>query len=221
MKYLQKMTPPDRAQIAGAALVLALTVAGILMYRGLATWLVVSSSVPEKVDVIFTFGGENVRDSYSRALAEMHPEAAWVLSTYSSSAEARALSRSEFDTSKVTLVDTLRNTWEELRFLRAWLAAHPPAAPAAQSSDSTAVSPAPPAGPRKVLLVSGPYHMRRIKIGVVRLLNDRTLEFAYAPVPFELYNQSATTYRFWWRDKSLARLVKLEFVKALYYLVRL
>jgi uncharacterized SAM-binding protein YcdF (DUF218 family) len=75
--------------------------------------------------------------------------------------------------------------------------------------------------PLTVVLVSAPYHMRRIKVAVTRLLNDTRYAVHYRPTPHERYAFEAATYDHWWHDKTLARLVSLELWKIVYYMLRL
>jgi uncharacterized SAM-binding protein YcdF (DUF218 family) len=233
MHYLTTFSKPTRREIGIAALVAVLALAAVLMYRGLGRWLLVSSPLPPRADVIFTFGGETVRNDYSQQLAEQYPGATWVLSTWNSTLLSRSLHRRAFDTSRVVLKDSLRNTYEEVRYLRSWLDSHwqsllarDTVVPAPGSADTIAadsVAPArPPAtGDLNVLLVSGPYHMRRIKVASVRMLNRKGLHVFYAPVPLDRYPPGSRSFDRWWTQPDLAPLVRLEFVKVLYYLARL
>jgi len=242
---------PTKLEIAGAALIVAVVVAGILAYRGFGSWLVVRDEVPERVDVVFTFGGERERERYSHELFKTHPEATWIVSTFNAKVRTRLLG-DQVDTARIVMVDTCSATWSEVLFLREWLSDNaerlltgaPPTGPSEQpevveplevatgvsDSDTVAVdsgasvSRAPSAEPGthlNVVLVSSPYHMRRIKVAVVRLIDNPRVKIHYVPAPFDHYESSMDDYRAWWRSDKVSRVVKLEATKILYYLVRL
>ncbi len=195
---------PTRREISLCALVAVSILALVLKYRVMGNWLEVIDPEPAHIDVIFTFGGENARDRFSLELARAHPEAVWILSTYNARERIRTLDLYDIDSARLVVVDTLKNTWEEVKFLREWLRQK-------EGVDS----------PRTVALVSGPYHMRRIKIAAVRLLNHVPCRLSFVPTPMKAYNHSPAAYRTWWRDRTLRPLVRLECVKTLYYLVRM
>ena len=209
MHYFLNFKKSSRRDRSIFLLAAALATAAVLMYRGLGNWLLVQDPLPGRIDAIFTFGGENVRDRYSRDLALRYPEAIWILSTHNAAARVRTLDLEQLNARRLLVVDTLKNTWEEVRFLREWLA----------QREKHLVKDAD--GPCTVVLVSGPYHMRRIRIAVARQLNHHPCEFSFVPAPMELYSHTPGKYRTWWRDTTLNPLVKLELVKTLYYLFRL
>jgi uncharacterized SAM-binding protein YcdF (DUF218 family) len=213
---------PTRSDYGISALILACVVAVVFMYRGLGSWLVVEQPLPEHIDVLFTFGGESIRDRYTRDLALRHTEATWVLSTYNAAARVRTLDLEEFDSNRVVVTDSLKNTWDELKFLRGFLRKRMAEASAEHvSAEGSAADSSPKTQePLTVVLVSGPYHMRRIKIAAVRLFNHTPYRLVFVPAPMSLYNHTPSQYRYWWRDKALSSLVRLEFVKTLYYLIR-
>jgi uncharacterized SAM-binding protein YcdF (DUF218 family) len=240
---------PTRLEIVIAALIVLIVVAAIAAYRGFGAWLVVRSKAPEHIDVVFTFGGERERERFSNELFRTHPHATWIVSTFDAKVRTRLLG-DEVDTGRVVMVDTCSDTWSEVLFLREWLDAHierlrgpaphgdslvTPAQAAqaeiraqAPSADSSVVAAAvsllpemAPDRPIDVVLVSSPYHMRRIKVAVVRLINDPRVRIHYVPTPFDHYESSMDDYRTWWRHAKLRRVVKLEATKILYYLMRL
>lgn len=231
---------PTVREYVVSALLLALAITAVFAYRGFGSWLIVSDPLPEHIDVIFTFGGETVRDDYSRELAQKHPEATWIVSTFDTTQRSR-IQGNAVAQSRLVVVDTCPDTWSEVRFLRSWLAerADSPATVSVDSTDSGARSGDSAAAadsgmpellrprvptvdtPLTVVLVSAPYHMRRIKVAVTRQLNDKRYEICYRPTPHDRYSFDVATYEHWWRDKALARLVSLELWKIGYYMLRL
>jgi uncharacterized SAM-binding protein YcdF (DUF218 family) len=66
-----------------------------------------------------------------------------------------------------------------------------------------------------VIVVSDPFHMRRVRWTYRQLFGDR-IEMQMAPVPFEL-----TPYKHaWWRDQASRRYVWEEYEKFFYYIMR-
>lgn len=68
---------------------------------------------------------------------------------------------------------------------------------------------------RSVIVVSDPYHMRRVRWTYRHVLGDE-IRVQMAPVPFE-----QTPYqRRWWADTASQQYVRNEYVKLAYYLAR-
>lgn len=193
--------------IVGIVLLLC---AALLFFFKAGTWLFVIDPLPDRLEVIFTFGGENARVAYSRELMERFPGARWVLSDYFHQ-YSRILSREGFDMSKVAVVDTCRYTMSEVKGLADWLKDNKniPAAP----SDSI--------GPQKrlvrIALVSNPCHMRRIKFMVDAVFRDTAFRFYYLPVPIERYGWTPEEVLHWWKSKTLRTWVVSEIGKIFKY----
>ncbi len=221
------MTPRRRTLWIALGIVVALL---CLVFVNLGRWLVIDMSLPAHIDVIFTFGGEVARDNYSEKLAKEHPESRWVVSTYRAAGRRRYLDGG-IDSARVTFVDSCTSTWSEVHFLREWLAEQKPTPQ--RLNDLTTQQPnastpqhlnsAPTSQqPCTIALVSGPYHMRRIKVAVTRLFGpDKEVHLVYAPVPYEWYPWDEKDYRRWWVRRDLRALVLQELRKCAFYLVRL
>lgn len=68
---------------------------------------------------------------------------------------------------------------------------------------------------RSVIIVSEPYHLRRVRWTFEKVIGDRA-DLQYAAVPF-----SSTHYQSrWWDDESSAEFVRDEYLKLLYYWLR-
>jgi hypothetical protein len=146
-------------------LLLAVVVAVLLLGANLALLLVIRDEVPRDVDVIFSFGGERVRQTYSEELRRANPNAWWIVSGYDKAGFYRRALNHGVDTTKLVFVDTCSSTWSEVRFLYDWL--NRPTPPSRGESDSSATHTMPAFSRSKnvqVALVSGPYHMRRINL---------------------------------------------------------
>lgn len=182
--------------VCGALAVLVL--AAVTLFAGI--WLLAADPLPEELDVIFTFGGERARDAYSAELVARYPRALWVVSgavrpAFMAWAASRAI-----DTAGVLYLDTCSGTWSEVEALRDVLGT---------------VSGA--QGPPVAGLVSGPYHMRRIRILVGAILgppSGRGATIRYLPVPLERYGHTRRGYLLWPFNVRMRRLVFSELKKS-------
>ena len=175
----------------------------------LGGWLAVNDPVPPRLDVLFMFGGENARFSYSRGLTERFPGARWVMSD-NFRQYARVLSREGFDMSRVTVLDTCRYTLSEVKALAGWLRDNRDALVRAAAHDT--------AGKQvRVGLVSSPCHMRRITFMVHDVFRDTAFTFFSLPVPLERYGWTSENVRYWWKTKALRNWVMSETGKLLWY----
>ena len=111
---MAKKTAKQRLTTLAFILSLLGIVACILSRAG--SWLAVADPLPPRINVIFTFGGENVRVSYSRELMRRFPQAHWVISDYTHR-YSRLLQRQGIDMSRVTILDTCRYTISEVKGL--------------------------------------------------------------------------------------------------------
>jgi uncharacterized SAM-binding protein YcdF (DUF218 family) len=193
-----------------AALVLVPALVALVLaayaFCNLALWLVVSDPPPHSLDAIFTFAGETHRIIYSKELFAAHKQARWLIS-YPSKRIAKTLGKGGLDTSRITIVDTCKNTSSEACFVTQW-AANAALEKQGLSGDR----------PLSVGLVSTPFHMRRIRMEVRRKYKGDGCRFYYLPVPYERYGVTAHVYQTWWLSKPLRQAVLLEFQKYLYYL---
>ncbi|MFP4014680.1 MAG: hypothetical protein ACLFVQ_11380 [Chitinispirillaceae bacterium] len=182
------------------------------------SWLLVSDPVPERLDVVFTFGGEGVRVKYSRELMERYTGAHWFISDYKFG-YTRLLRRDGYDMERVSYTDTCSSTLSEVTVLNFWVrsgeARRQSAGNAAQDSVHFVSRSA--SSPLHVGLVSSPYHMRRIKMMVNRTDLHDLVKFHYLPVPMERYSYNEQMFRKWWKHKSVMRLVISELQKITYF----
>lgn len=88
------------------------------------------------------------------------------------------------------------STYMEAERLKEWIANHPQSV-------------------RSVIVVSDPFHMRRVRWTYQKVLGEY-IELQMAPVPFDLTPYHHT----WWKDQMSRQNVREEYSKLLYYLVR-
>lgn len=181
---------------------------GLFLFFNIGTLLTVEDPVPERLDLVFTFAGENQRVFYSRKLAERFPEAHWVLSDYFH-LFSRILARDGFPRSRVTFLDTSTNTLSEVNGLKDWIGVHRDSLIAAQQG--AVKTPA----ALHVGLVSNPLHMRRIKFMTQSVFRDTTIHFFYLPAPLEEYRWTREDIRYWWKSKTIQNWVSSEIGKLL------
>ncbi len=180
-----------------------LVLATIMLLRNAGTYLLVNDPLPEELDLIFTFAGENARNHYSEELLKQFPETHWLLSDYKDG-YVRILRRDSFDMSRVTVVDTCKNTFSEVLALKEYL----------HLSGKNLLKER-----RKSLqigLVSGPYHMRRIKMMTKKAIKSNEIDLYYLPVPLDKYNWTSTMFKTWW-NSPVYEVVSSEILKIIYF----
>ncbi len=192
----------------------------LVLFLKIGDWLFVADTLPPRLDVVFTFAGENTRITYSRELMERFPAARWVLSDYLHQ-YSRILSRDGFDMSRVAAMDTSPSTYSEVKGLADWLtscrAGLPRSSGTRDSSSLQKIPVTPRDGRLHIALVSNPFHMRRIKFMVGDVFHDQTLCFHYLPVPVERYGWTREAVHCWWKSKRLRNWVGSEIGKLLLY----
>ena len=181
------------------------------VFMNLGAWLLVADPLPPRLDAVFTFAGENPRITYSRELAQLYPEARWVLSDHDH-LYRRILARNGFDLQRVDFIDTCTHTLSEVRSLadwvRTWRAATGLPDTAARLRKSRTL---------RIGLVSAPYHQRRIKTMVKDVFGADSTRFYYLPVPLDRYGWRRADFKHWWRSKAVRPLVASEIGKVLIY----
>ena len=193
-------------------IVLAVVIgAAAMLFLEAGSWLAFSEPVPPHVDIVFTFGGENVRIAYSRELMQRFPDAHWVISDFTHR-YARILQREGYDMSCVTILDTCRYTISEVRGLADWLRTERDS-----TGSSTAKTRAALRRPLHIALVSNPFHMRRIKFIIETVFHDPAIRFHYLPVPPERYSWSSKSITRWWEFKSIRQWVGSEIAKLMIF----
>lgn len=192
-----------------------LAAGAVVLAAHAGSWLLVSDPLPPRLDVIFTFGGENARVAYSHELTARYPEARWVLSDHGR-LYSRILARNGVDISAISVVDTCTNTLSELHGLADWLRVNLAVVPAGTgSADSAALS-----GKRiDIGLVSAPYHLRRIRCMAREVLRGRGLVIHCLPVPLERFGWTKRNFDRWWSSKPVRAVVWSEIGKLLFYLL--
>jgi uncharacterized SAM-binding protein YcdF (DUF218 family) len=176
--------------------------AAVFAFCNCALWLVVSDPLPATLDAVFTFAGESHRIVYSRELFLANKNSRWLLS-YPSRRIAARLVKEGLDTSRITIVDTCKNTSSEAAYVTDWAAK--------ECMRFTADR------PLAIGLVSTPFHMRRIRMEITRKFKGKSCNFYYLPVPFERYGVTRQTYATWWLNKPLRQAVLLELQKYIFY----
>ena len=141
-----KFTNPFTIILAFSTLFIVLC---LFMLLNMGRWLVIYDPIPENLDLIVTFAGEQRRVAYSRELAMKFPQSSWILSDYKNG-YSRLLRKSNFNMSRVHIVDTCQNTVSEIDAVAKWIKNNQQ-----KFSEKSRIS---------IGLVSSPYHMRRIQL---------------------------------------------------------
>jgi uncharacterized SAM-binding protein YcdF (DUF218 family) len=180
-----------------------LVIATILLLRNAGIYLLVNDPLPKKLDLIFTFAGENARNHYSENLLQQYPDAHWLLSDYKDG-YVRILRRDSFDMSRVTIVDTCKNTFSEVLALKEYL----------QVSGENILREH--QKPLQIGLISGPYHMRRIQMMTQKAIRSSDFNIYYLPVPLDKYNWTREMFKIWWKS-PVYEVVSTETLKIVYF----
>jgi len=127
-------------------------------------WFFFADSDPNKVDLIFTFGGEQARENHAMRLMDKYFNAKWIVSS------PLPLTKSMIDSGywkgRVTVIEHCKNTLDEVNYV------------AMLCSDSIDIA-----------LLSGPYHLRRIERFLRNVLSaDCGSRFHFVAVPLNDYN---------------------------------
>jgi uncharacterized SAM-binding protein YcdF (DUF218 family) len=189
------------------SLLIVFTAIGLFVFKNLASWLIVSDPVPQSLDVIFTFGGEDSRTIYSKSLFLKNPHPLWIISSDNKKL-AKTLGKEGFDTSRIRIVDTCTSTFAEISFLKNQIADF------VKTSGNSGIAGLPTIG-----LVSNWYHMRRIKLTASRKIPKELCKLLYFSVPLSK-NESSRFLGAWWKDDNVRSIVCSEWWKILYYQVR-
>ncbi|MFP4164356.1 MAG: YdcF family protein [Chitinispirillaceae bacterium] len=181
------------------------------------SWLLVSDPLPERLDVVFTFGGENARVRYSKELMKKHLEAHWFLSDYKFG-YTRLLRKDGYNMKRVSHTDTCSNTLSEVAVLDYWVRSGEAYRRSRGSeADSVQFIHQSGAASLQVGLVSSPYHMRRIQMMVDRTDLKGRVQFHFLPVPMNRYDYDRDMFRKWWKYKNVRRVVISELQKIVYF----
>jgi uncharacterized SAM-binding protein YcdF (DUF218 family) len=202
--YILKKTRSLKIVFFAGCVFVAATLCGYYVFRHLGVWLAVSDPLPPSLDAVFTFAGEGNRIQYSRKLYDRYPGALWILS-YPGKKILVPLAREGCDTRRIAVVDTCKNTFSEVGYIKSW-------------ADSAAAAGAFSRTRRlNIGLVSNPYHMRRIRLMALRGKTNLDVAFYFLPVPFEEYGFTKHDYEYWWRDEIWRGVVAMEVQKIIYY----
>lgn len=184
---------------------------GISAYINLGSMITYSDPVPPKIDLIFSFGGEDARDLYAAELYRTYPHVLWIASGNGRKSYIHLNIGNDFDSTRLTFVDSCKNTFSEVSYLKQWLQHHYQAVHKGSSTFHVRK-------PLTIGLVSGPYHMGRIRMVASRLIHGHSI--VYLPVPMVYYPYVPMNFRRWWEDPFLSYMVPLEIKKMVYYWFR-
>jgi Uncharacterized conserved protein len=159
----------------------------------------------QPADVIHIIAGEDYRTDYAIQLYKegygktLFFTGGWCTKhqyKHGEHAEQRSLAQGVPSSNIAFDESTVTSTYMEAERLKEWI-----------SQSSTPI--------RSVIVVSDPFHMRRVRWTYKRVLG-KDIEVRMAPVPFRL-----TPYqRSWWMDWSGRKYIKEEYTKYFYYILR-
>lgn len=196
-----KFSSPSTIILAFSTLFIALC---FFLLLNLGRWLLIYDPIPENLDLIVTFAGEQQRVAYSRELSMKFPQSCWILSDYKNG-YSRLLRKSNFNMSRVHIVDTCQNTVSEIDAVAKWIKDNQQ-----RFIGKSRIS---------IGLVSSPYHMRRIQLIVKKQFKKHDFRFHYLPVPLERYKWTTKMFKYWWSTGTVSRAVISEFQKIIYFIL--
>lgn len=196
-----KFSSPSTIILAFSTLFIVLC---FFLLLNLGRWLLIYDPIPENLDLIVTFAGEQQRVAYSRELSMKFPQSCWILSDYKNG-YSRLLRKSNFNMSRVHIVDTCQNTVSEIDAVAKWIKDNQQ-----RFIGKSRIS---------IGLVSSPYHMRRIQLIVKKQFKKHDFRFHYLPVPLERYKWTTKMFKYWWSTGTVSRAVISEFQKIIYFIL--
>jgi uncharacterized SAM-binding protein YcdF (DUF218 family) len=174
--------------------------AGAYAFANLGNWLLVSDPEPQKIDLVFSFAGGPYRDDHALELLKKHPEAKWLASTGSHSGIIEKCRKAGIDSARVSIIDTCKSTWSEIKVLKEYL-----------KTNNWAKS---------IGLVSSEWHMRRILLFIFKQ-GVHGAYFACLPAPLEVTGPKRATFESWRKTGNTKAIVEGEIMKMGFYLIEL
>ena len=105
---------PGRLKIALSLILLICAVSIAIFIKDAGTWTIVQNPEPERIDIIFTFGGEFSREQFAFDLLMRHKDALWIASNPQPQTTALV---STLPKSRFVPIRGLRNTWDEVNYI--------------------------------------------------------------------------------------------------------
>ena len=203
---------------------------GSFAFINLGKWLLVSDPLPEKLDVIFVFGGTLSRARYALRLKDKYPDVRIIINNSKNRINknldiANILAKEGFNTDNVLSIgiDTIRflnaernvksGTYLEVIFLIQWMQNY---LTGKKASNRIGDSPTDIIKNVSVGLVSDGFHMRRIKLLVERKMKKLQCKFWYLPSNIDKNKHTGDSYTYWWKYKKIRKVVLRETFKFVY-----
>jgi hypothetical protein len=183
------------------AIITFLTLIGTYIFFNLGNWLLLSSPLPNNLDVIVTFAEEPERIRYSRLLFDKFPGVYWIIS-YRDSNIVKEYLPSGLEMSRIFMVDTCKHTQTEILFVKKWLE---------KNSTLYEKRNLPCVG-----FVSSPFHQLRIRwLSIMAGLNASS-HLLSLPAPMSWYWWPNDFFKCWWKTKLSRKIVLSEYLKMLF-----
>jgi len=193
----------------------AITLSGLLLaasvffFLNAGSWLLLHDKPPERLDVIFTFSENPLRDIYSRELARQHPSAIriicaadWRLKGTTKDAYFQKFVDGPEDSARTIYNDSLQSTFIETLFLKKCLLDIIAKNNHQLSSQTDSVI--------NVGLVSNIFHLRRIHLLTKRLTHLKNVNYFCLAVPDSMEWVHYGAYKRWWKSPETTKCVLRE-----------
>jgi uncharacterized SAM-binding protein YcdF (DUF218 family) len=194
----------------------------LFILKNAGDWLLISDPVPENIDIIVTFSGSPLREIYSRTLYKQFNKPLWIVNGIDWILDGKTreqyfntLLLDTIDTNTVLWVDTCKKTLSEINSFRQWLNE------LYSEKNNLVLSSLQNRNINKrqlsVALVSNPEHMRRIRMMVSKLIDNKNVHFYYIPVPFAINWEPRNWYSNWWLHITTIKKISYEYAAIFYY----
>jgi uncharacterized SAM-binding protein YcdF (DUF218 family) len=191
---LMKSIPTKLILIFILILTPAINIALLQGYTNAAQWLYVRSPLPEKIDYLCSFAGNESRDIYALQLYKRY-KPVWIASTSDRKYFLMRAYRNGVDTSKIIVTDKCESTLDEIRFFKSQI----------NKFHLSEV--------QNLAFVSSPLHMRRILVYNSIVNHNNRLHIYSLPVSLEQSALSETLLNEWQKNKDVRDMVNFELIK--------
>lgn len=180
-------------------LVLFLIISTIDIYKRLGSWLVLDDTLPHKADILFVFAGDVQRIQYAAKLITRYSESTLICSQIDSLRIEKIIDTTPY---QIKVANYSSSTIDEITFLKKHLGDN-----SIKNAD--------------ILLLSSPYHMRRISIMAAIEFRGKTdsNNFFFVPVEGNSVKNQKDAFVKWWKTKKCISAVHSELAKIGYYFI--
>lgn len=194
----------NKKKILITSLLLLFAIGVYKAFIGLGSWFYFSESLPVKVNIVFSFNGGHFRRDHAFQICQSKEwdKPLWLMSCTSVAEGEWYFTKNKTSYKNVIYIDSCKSTIEEVKKLRMWLT---------ENNIQEGVN---------IICVSGPFHLRRVKFLIARVLTDNKYQFHYNAVPIELLENKDVDLKRWWQYENIRKKIIDESIKTLFHFLR-